>query len=146
MFDANSNKSSREFISLLLPGSRLLHCDDTGQIISIETRFAAEFWFSGTCWCVKGNPWFEGYLSQGPLLLLRSFKRQRDYLLAPASNEFRNARNRRVSLGNFVTEHPDFALALRLLGIFWGRPADDTAAAGTIIFVKRSYSKFVDGR
>lgn len=110
---------NREYFEAVIRGSRLLHADNVLEIYSIENRRAATFWFDQTKWCVKENPWFEEYLAEGPLVLLRSFKRARDYLLAPANGEFRNSRNRGVSLPCFVAEHPTAQLPLRRLGVFW---------------------------
>lgn len=109
----------RAYQEALIVGSRLIYADSSIQVFSIENRWAAEFWFSETSWCVKERLWFEGYILNGPLILLRSLRRSRDYLLAPAVNEFRNIRNRRVSLRHFVSQHGDAAIPLRSLGVFW---------------------------
>ena len=115
----NLHSQQRAYQEALIMGSRLIYADRTIQIFSIENRLAAGFWFSDTDWCVKENPWFEGYLEKGPLILLRSLPRARDYLLAPASGEFRNARNRRVSLRHFVEQHKSAGEPLRSIGIYW---------------------------
>lgn len=109
----------RHYQEAVVFGSRLLFTDRTVEAISIENRIAAEFWFADTAWCVKENPWFEGYLQRGPLIFLRSLRVSRSYLLAPAHNEFRNARNRRTSLPHFVEKHHSIGKVLRSLGVYW---------------------------
>lgn len=113
----------RAYQEAIIIGSRLIHADKTVQIFSIENRFAAAFWFDDTKWCVKENPWFSDYLELGPLLLLRSLTRSRNYLLSPPWGEFRNIRNRGVSLRHFVEAHPSVAYPLRRMGVFW-HPSD----------------------
>lgn len=117
MIAAGLDDYDREYLQIVIRGSRLLHADETTEIYSIENKRAAAFWFGETKWCVKENPWFEGYLEKGPLLLLRSIKHTRDYLLAPSHGEFRNRRNRRVSLTRFVSEHSSASLHLKRLGV-----------------------------
>lgn len=119
MIAAGLDDYDREYLQIVIRGSRLLHADETTEIYSIENRRAAAFWFGETKWCVKENPWLEGYLEKGPLLLLRSIKLTRDYLLAPAHSEFRNHRNRRVSLTRFVSEHSSASFQLTRLGVYW---------------------------
>jgi hypothetical protein len=101
-------------------GSQIVHEADDLIIRSVTDICAAQYWFSDSNWCVVRNPWFKGYLGRGPLLLCISKVRWRDYLLAPAHQEFRNRRNRRLSLRLFVDEHSSAFVALRRLGIFWG--------------------------
>lgn len=125
---------NRRYFELVIRGSRLVHADNAVEIYSIENRRAAAFWFSETKWCVKENPWFEDYLEHGPLLLIRSLKRGRDYLLAPADGEFRNSRNRGVSLPHFVQEHPSAFQVLRGFGIFWHRFDLDMPPKSQIIY------------
>lgn len=115
----NLVSQQRAYHEYVIIGSRLIHADKIVQILSIENRWAASFWFDDTKWCVKDNPWFNDYLEVGPLLLLRSLIRSKDYLLAPAWDEFRNTRNRRVSLRHFMEAHPSAAYPLRRLGVFW---------------------------
>ena len=115
----NLQSQQRMYQEALIIGSRLLYADITIQMFSIENRWSADFWFSETNWCVKENPWFEGYLENGPLILLRSKLRRRDYLLAPADGEFRNTRNRRVSLRHFISQHDSVGEPLRRIGVFW---------------------------
>ena len=106
-------------VDAIIAGSPTLFCNRELQIMSIETFPAAAYWCSGTYWCVGRSPWYEGYIAAGPLLLLRSFVRNRDYMLAPAHGEFRSRRNRRVSLARFVAEHRGSYYPLRWLGVFW---------------------------
>lgn len=123
MLNTLSQTRERAYQEAVIFGSRLIHSDETVQILSIENKFAAAFWFDDTKWCVKENLWFSDYLESGPLLLLRSLSRSKDYLLSPSWGEFRNVRNRGVSLRHFVDAHPSAAYPLRRLGIFW-HPAD----------------------
>lgn len=115
----NLQSQQRMYQEALIIGSRMIYADVTIQMFSIENRWAADFWFSETNWCVKENPWFEGYIERGPLILLRSLKRSRDYLLAPAAGEFRNSRNRRVSLKHFVEQHSNVIEPLKKIGVYW---------------------------
>lgn len=119
MILSNLDDYTQALLKAVIRGSRLLHADKALEIYSIENRHAARFWLTDSRWCVRDNPWLEDYLEQGPLLLMRSTKRSRDYLLAPANGEFRNSRNRRVSILRFIDEHPDSYLALRRLGVYW---------------------------
>ena len=116
------HSKQRAYQEALIIGSRLIYADVALQMFSIENRLAAEFWFSETFWCVKENPWFEGYLEKGPLIPLRSLLRSRDYLLAPANGEFRNSRNKRVSLRHFIAHHDSVAAPLRSIGVYWHSP------------------------
>ena len=113
------HSKQRAYQEALIIGSRLIYADVAIQMFSIENRLAAAFWFSETGWCVKENPWFEGYIEKGPLILLRSLLRSRDYLLAPANGEFRNSRNKRVSLRYFIAHHDSVAAPLRSIGVYW---------------------------
>lgn len=119
MILSNLDEYTKALLEAVIRGTRLLHADKTLEIYSIENRRAAIFWLTDSRWCVRDNPWFEGYLEQGPLLLLRSHQRKRDYLLAPASGEFRNRNNRAVSLSQFASEHRGSYLPLMRLGVCW---------------------------
>jgi hypothetical protein len=116
---SNLDLYQRHYQEAVILGSRLVYADKFVQMFSIENRHAAGFWFADTNWCVKENPWFEDYLEHGPLILLRSLIRSRDYLLAPADGEFRNSRNRGVSLRHFVKQHDSVGAHLRSIGVFW---------------------------
>ena len=126
--------AGRDFARNILRGSRIVHVDDVVEIISVESKSAAEFWFFDARWCVKENPWFEEYLEDGPLFLFFSAKRKRDYLLAPASGEFRNHRNRSVRLPVFIKEHPSAALPLRREGVFWHNEAENQSWSNNIYY------------
>lgn len=106
-------------IDAIIAGSPTLFCNRECQILSVETFAAAAYWCAGTNWCVGRNPWFEGYVTGGPLFLLRSFVRERDYMLAPAQGEFRSRRNRRACLTRFVQDHRSTYWPLRSMGVFW---------------------------
>ena len=121
MFDQSSFMSFNDHASLphICQVTAPLHTDQLVEIYSVKTLEVARILFGTSKWCVKENPWFKGYIDSGPLLFLRSFKRHKDYLLAPAHGEFRNSRNRRISLPIFIDEHPSIALVLRGWGVFW---------------------------
>ena len=131
----------REYLRIIIRGSRCVHSDDAAEIYSIESKWAARFWFGDTHWCVKDNPWFEDYVEEGPLLFIRSFKRKRDYLLAPASGEFRSRRNRGASFSTFVAEHPSIGMSLTSLGVFWHRPDEDPKWNNNIYYCPRPYGR-----
>ena len=122
MILANLDDYTQALLKAVIRGSRLLHADKALEIYSIENRHAARFWLTDSRWCVKENPWFEGYLENGPLILLQSLRRSRDYLLAPANGEFRNRRNKRVSLRHFIAHHESAAAPLRSIGVYWHSP------------------------
>jgi hypothetical protein len=122
MILSNLDEYTQALLKTVIRGSRLLHADKTLVIYSIENRHAARFWLTDSRWCVKENPWFEGYLEKGPLILLQSLRRSRDYLLAPADGEFRNRRNKRVSLRHFIAHHESAAAPLRSIGVYWHSP------------------------
>jgi hypothetical protein len=136
----------RHYQEAVVLGSRLLFTDRTIEAISIENRIAAEFWFTDTAWCVKENPWFEGYLQRGPLIFLRRQTSGRRYLLAPADSEFRNARNRRMSLRHFVKQHPNIGNVLRSLGIHWHPVGIDGALADRIYYILPRRSSYLLAR
>lgn len=119
MILSNLDDYTQALLKAVIRGSRLLHADKALEMYSIENRHAARFWLTESRWCVKENPWFEGYLENGPLILLQSLRRSRDYLLAPANGEFRNRRNKRVSLRHFITHHESAAAPLRSIGVYW---------------------------
>ena len=119
MILSNLDDYTQALLNAVIRGSRLLHADKALEMYSIENRHAAIFWLTDSRWCVKENPWFEGYLENGPLILLQSLRRSRDYLLAPANGEFRNRRNKRVSLRHFIAHHESAAAPLRSIGVYW---------------------------
>ncbi len=125
-------------VDTIIAGSPTLFCNRDCQILSIENLAAAAYWSVGTNWCVGRNPWFEGYSAAGPLYLVRSFIRQRDYMLAPAQGEFRSRKNRRISLVRFVDEHRGIYLPLRSLGVVWSDCPDDSMKVFYALAPKRN--------
>lgn len=88
-------------------GSHILYADKRLVIISLENWAASYFWSEGTDWCTSETSCFNDYRSLGPLVLINSLADGRRYLLSAANCEFRNGRNRRLSLNAFLDRFPN---------------------------------------
>jgi hypothetical protein len=94
-------------------GSRLLHTDERLAAISLENHLAAQFWSQGTCWCIGEPSMFHDYRRTGKLILFRLFKENRRYLFSPSWLEFRNSRQRSLSLMAFIARFPSIEATIR---------------------------------
>lgn len=97
----------RAWTEAIVLGSHIVYADKRLVIISIENSAASYFWSEGTSWCTAETSCFNDYVSLGPLIFLKSVADGRRYLLSPATCEFRNGRNRRLSLDVFLDRFPN---------------------------------------
>ncbi len=98
--------TGRIWTEAIVLGSHIVHADKRLVIISIENSAASYFWSEGTKWCTSETSCFNDYRSLGPLVLIKSLADGRRFLLSAANCEFRNGRNRRLSLDAFLDRFP----------------------------------------
>jgi hypothetical protein len=94
-------------------GSHILYSDKRLVIMTIENAVAAHFWSEGTRWCIADSSCFYDYRQHGPLIFFKSLADEKCYLLAPAALEFRNGRNRRLSLEVFLERFPNCRVLIK---------------------------------
>ena len=71
---------------------------------------AMHWWGSFTDWCTAfDSSFFHDYSSKGPLIVFRSRVTSFRWLLHPATGEFRDCNNKRVSWRGFLMRNPDVA-------------------------------------
>lgn len=71
---------------------------------------AMSWWGSFTDWCTASeSTFFHDYVAKGPLIVFRSRVTSFRWLLHPATGEFRDYRNKRVSWSGFLMRNRDFA-------------------------------------
>jgi hypothetical protein len=100
------SRAKRIWTEATVFGSHILYSDQRLIIMTLENSVAAYFWSEGTRWCIGESACFYDYREQGPLIFFKSLADERCYLLSPASLEFRNGRNRRLSLEVFLERFP----------------------------------------
>lgn len=98
--------TDRVWTEAIVLGSHIVYADKRLVIISIENSAASYFWSEGTSWCTSETSCFNDYRRLGPLVFIKSFADGRCYLLSAANCEFRNGRNRRLSLDAFLDRFP----------------------------------------
>jgi hypothetical protein len=101
------SSAGRTWTEAIVLGSHILYADKRMAIISIENSASSYFWSDGTDWCTSETSCFNDYRSLGPLVFIKSFADGRRYLLSAANCEFRNGRNRRLSLSAFLDRFPN---------------------------------------
>lgn len=104
--DTLSN-ATRIWTETTVLGSHILYLDKRLVVISIENSAASYFWSESTNWCTSETSCFNDYRRLGPLVFIKSFADGRRYLLSAANCEFRNGRNRRLSLSAFLDRFPN---------------------------------------
>lgn len=102
-------------IEAVILGSAVIYTSASLVIYSLENWAAAEFWSDGTTWCIRDPSWYRDYLERGRLYLFRVANTKRRYLLSAGACEFRNARNRTVSLSSFIERFPSAEIPIRRL-------------------------------
>ena len=103
----------RSHLEAIILGSRVLYIDGRLSALSLENHHAARFWAAESKWCIESKSWFEDYRQSGTLILFSLLREHRRYLLSPANLEFRNTRNRRVSLRAFIERFPNVESTVR---------------------------------
>lgn len=96
-------------------GSEVIYASPSLTIYSLQNWSAVEFWSDGTAWCTRDPSWYRDYRERGRLYLFRVANTKRRYLLSVVTCEFRNARNRRVSLAAFIERFPAANIPIRRL-------------------------------
>ena len=102
-------------IEAAILGSAVVYTSASLVIYSLENWPAAEFWSEGTAWCIRDPSWYRDYCERGRLYLFRVANTKRRYLLSVGACEFRNARNRTVSLASFIERFPAAEIPIRRL-------------------------------
>lgn len=111
----------RSHLEAIILGSHVLYIDGRLSALSLENHHAARFWAAESKWCIESKSWFEDYRQSGTLILFSLLREHRRYLLSPANLEFRNTRNRRVSLRAFIERFPNVESTVRqILARDWG--------------------------
>jgi hypothetical protein len=113
MHERSLGQYDRSHLEAIILGSRVLYIDGRLSALSLENHHAARFWAAETKWCIESKSWFEDYRQSGKLILFSLLKERRRYLLSPANLEFRNTRNRRVSLRAFIERFPNVEASVR---------------------------------
>ena len=103
----------RSHLEAIILGSRVLYIDGRLSALSLENHHAGRFWAAESKWCIESKSWFEDYRQSGTLILFSLLRERRRYLLSPANLEFRNTRNRRVSLRAFIERFPNVESTVR---------------------------------
>jgi hypothetical protein len=76
---------------------------------------AMYWWGCFTDWCTASDSSiFHDYVVQGPLIVFRARTSSFRWMLHPATGEFRDHRNKRVSWAGFLMRNPDVAGDLML--------------------------------
>lgn len=96
-------------------GSGVIYASPSLVIYSLQNWSAAEFWSDGTSWCIRDPSWYRDYLDRGRLYIFRVASTKRRYLLSVGACEFRNGRNRQVSLAAFIERFPSAEIPIRRL-------------------------------
>lgn len=110
----------RSHLEAIILGSHVLYIDGRLSALSLENHHAARFWAAESKWCIESKSWFEDYRQCGQLILFSLLRERRRYLLSPANLEFRNTRNRRVSLRAFIERFPNIeAMVRQILARDW---------------------------
>lgn len=104
---------NRNYTEAVILGSHVLYADSRIAALSLENHWAARYWSEGTRWCIASKSIFQDYRERGRLLLFRVINEDRRYLLSPSWLEFRNDRNRRMSLTAFIDRFPKIEPAIR---------------------------------
>ncbi|MBL0923661.1 MAG: hypothetical protein IBJ12_04235 [Sphingomonadaceae bacterium] len=112
--DPSQNPEWQQVEAAIL-GSAVIYKSASLVIYSLENGAAAEFWSDGTAWCIRDPSWYRNYLERGQLYLFRVANTGRRYLLSVGACEFRNARNRTVSLNSFIERFPSAEIPIRQL-------------------------------
>jgi hypothetical protein len=108
-----SNRWDRPYTETVIMGSHVLYADGRLAALSIENHHAARFWSVDTKWCIESKSWFEDYRESGRLILFRMLNEDRRYLLSPSCLEFRNTRNRGLSMKAFIERFPRIEATVR---------------------------------
>lgn len=92
------------------PHSRVL-AETERWFIGVPLSPRAMYWWgSFTEWCTASDSaLFHDYVSKGPLVVFRSRVTSFRWLLQPATGEFRDHRNKRVSWNGFLMRNADVA-------------------------------------
>jgi hypothetical protein len=129
------SSTGRIWTEAIVLGSHIVYADKRLVMISLENSAASYFWSEGTSWCTSDTSCFNDYRSLGPLILFKSFADGRHYLLSAANCEFRNGRNRRLSLKVFLERFPNArAPIIKIMKSDWrARTYFNLVPDGTII-------------
>ena len=104
---------NRGYTELVTFGSHILYADSRLVALSLESHRAAQFWSVDTSWCIDSKAWFDDYRKRGKLILFRLLNGNQRYLLSPSWCEFRNARNRGLSMTAFLERFPKIEPTVR---------------------------------
>jgi hypothetical protein len=92
------------------PVSRVIVESDRWYVGVPLSPHAMYWWGSFTSWCTASeSAFFHDYVAKGPLVVFRSRVTSFRWLLHPATGEFRDYRNKRVSWNGFLMRNGDVA-------------------------------------